>query len=85
VNDWRADRIQAAREGRNPTVLRRLRSGWAVIGDHQRLPGYCLLLHDGEATVPGEASRSVGAGSQRSNAGLHRPVRIAAPARRDRR
>ena len=45
---WRADPIQAARRGQNPTVLRRLRSGWAVIGDHQRLPGYCLLLHDGD-------------------------------------
>lgn len=49
VSDWRADPVEAARQGRNPTVLRRLRSGWAVIGDHQRLPGYCLLLHDGEA------------------------------------
>jgi hypothetical protein len=49
VSDWRADRVEAARQGRNPTVLRRLRSGWAVIGDRQRLPRYCLLLHDGEA------------------------------------
>jgi diadenosine tetraphosphate (Ap4A) HIT family hydrolase len=47
--DWRTDPIEAARRGQNPTVLGRLRSGWAVIGDHQRLPGYCLLLHDGEA------------------------------------
>jgi diadenosine tetraphosphate (Ap4A) HIT family hydrolase len=47
--DWREDRLQAARRQQNPTVLRRLRSGWAVIGDHQRLPGYCLLLHDGDA------------------------------------
>jgi len=46
---WRAEPIQAARRGENPTVLRRLPSGWAVIGDHQRLPGYCLLLHDGDA------------------------------------
>lgn len=49
MKDWRGDRIEAARRGDNPTVLRRLRSGWVVIGDHQRLPGYCLLLHDGEA------------------------------------
>jgi diadenosine tetraphosphate (Ap4A) HIT family hydrolase len=49
LEDWRSDRIQAARRGQNPTVLRRLRSGWATIGDHQRLPGYCVLLHDGEA------------------------------------
>jgi diadenosine tetraphosphate (Ap4A) HIT family hydrolase len=46
---WPADPVEAARQGQNPTVLRRLRSGWAVIGDHQRLPGYCLLLHDGDA------------------------------------
>jgi diadenosine tetraphosphate (Ap4A) HIT family hydrolase len=49
LTDWRKDRIGAARRGQNPTVLRRLRSGWAVIADHQRLPGYCLLLHDGDA------------------------------------
>lgn len=47
--NWPTDPIEAARRGQNPTVLRRLRSGWAVIGDHQRLPGYCLLLHDGDA------------------------------------
>jgi diadenosine tetraphosphate (Ap4A) HIT family hydrolase len=47
--DWRTDRIRAARRGQNPTVLSRMRSGWAVIGEQQRLPGYCLLLHDGEA------------------------------------
>lgn len=29
----------------NPTVLTRMRTGWAVIGDTQHLPGYCLLLH----------------------------------------
>ena len=46
---WRSDPIEAARRGQNPTMLRRLPSGWAVIGDHQRLPGYCLLLHDGDA------------------------------------
>jgi diadenosine tetraphosphate (Ap4A) HIT family hydrolase len=48
-SDWRTDRIGAARQGRNPTVLARLHSGWAVIGDFQRLPGYCVLLHDGSA------------------------------------
>ena len=53
------DPIDAARRGENPTVLRRLRSGWAVIGDHQRLPGYCLLLHDGEADHLTDLPRSV--------------------------
>jgi diadenosine tetraphosphate (Ap4A) HIT family hydrolase len=44
--DWRADRVGAARRGENPMVLARMRSGWAVIGDTQFLPGYCLLLSD---------------------------------------
>jgi len=57
MKDWRTDPIEAARRGENPTVLRRLRSGWAVIGDHQRLPGYCLLLHDGEADHLTELAR----------------------------
>lgn len=47
--NWRTDRIGAARRGENPTVLRRLPSGWAVIGDEQFLPGYCVLLYDGDA------------------------------------
>ncbi|WP_405484264.1 diadenosine tetraphosphate hydrolase [Nocardia sp. NBC_00511] len=47
--DYRTDSIGAARQGTNPTVLARMRSGWAVIGTTQHLPGYCLLLHDGSA------------------------------------
>lgn len=39
-------RVELAREGKNPTVLARLESGWAVIGDVQILNGYCLLLPD---------------------------------------
>ncbi|MEV4134824.1 diadenosine tetraphosphate hydrolase [Dactylosporangium sp. NPDC049742] len=46
MDDWRKDRIRSALEGRNPTVLARLSSGFAVIGDTQFLPGYCLLLSD---------------------------------------
>ncbi len=42
--DWRADRIGAAERGENPMVIARMRSGFAVIGDTQFLPGYCLLL-----------------------------------------
>src|SRR5687767_7815877 len=45
---WRHDRIGAARRGENPTVLARMRTGWAVIGDSQHLPGYCVLLYDGD-------------------------------------
>jgi diadenosine tetraphosphate (Ap4A) HIT family hydrolase len=39
-------RVAAARRGENPYVIRRMRSGWLVIGDVQPLPGYCLLLAD---------------------------------------
>ncbi|MDP9355448.1 MAG: diadenosine tetraphosphate hydrolase [Chloroflexota bacterium] len=44
MEDWRQDRIGAAERGENPTVLVQLTSGFAVIGDTQFLPGYCLLL-----------------------------------------
>ena len=42
--DWRRDRIGSAARGENPTVLAELRGGYAVIGDVQFLPGYCVLL-----------------------------------------
>jgi diadenosine tetraphosphate (Ap4A) HIT family hydrolase len=38
------DRIGAAQRGENPLVLARMRSGFAVMGDYQFLPGYCVLL-----------------------------------------
>ena len=44
--DWRADRIGSALRGENPLVMARMRSGFAVIGDTQHLPGYSLLLAD---------------------------------------
>ncbi len=40
------ERVSAANQGTNETVLCRLKSGWAVIGDVQFLEGYCLLLPD---------------------------------------
>ena len=46
MGDWRADRIGSALRGENPTVLGRLPSSFAVIGDVQWLPGYCVLLVD---------------------------------------
>ncbi|MER7844314.1 diadenosine tetraphosphate hydrolase [Kitasatospora sp. NPDC096077] len=46
VDDWRDDRIGSALNGTNPTVLRRLDAGFAVIGDVQFLPGYSVLLVD---------------------------------------
>ncbi|WP_282701792.1 diadenosine tetraphosphate hydrolase [Streptomyces sp. CC219B] len=47
--DWRKDRIGSALRGGNPTVLRRLDAGFAVIGDVQFLPGYSVLLVDDPA------------------------------------
>jgi diadenosine tetraphosphate (Ap4A) HIT family hydrolase len=44
MGDWREDRIGSARRGENPMVMARMRSGFAVIGDTQLLPGYSLLL-----------------------------------------
>ena len=44
MNDWQQDRIGSAERGENPTVLMKLLSGYAVMGDTQFLPGYCVLL-----------------------------------------
>lgn len=44
--DWRLDRVGSARRGENPMVLAKLRTGYAVMGDTQFLPGYCVLLSD---------------------------------------
>jgi diadenosine tetraphosphate (Ap4A) HIT family hydrolase len=43
---WKADRIGSAKAGANPTVLAKLPQSFAVIGDTQFLPGYCVLLVD---------------------------------------
>jgi diadenosine tetraphosphate (Ap4A) HIT family hydrolase len=39
-------RVKAAQEEKNPTVICKMPSGWAVLGDHQYIPGYALLLPD---------------------------------------
>jgi diadenosine tetraphosphate (Ap4A) HIT family hydrolase len=39
-------RVDALRAGRDPAFVARLVSGWAVLGERQFLPGYCLLLPD---------------------------------------
>ncbi|MET9129759.1 HIT family protein [Streptomyces antibioticus] len=44
--EWERDRIGSALRGENPAVVRRLGSGFAVMGDTQFLPGYCVLLVD---------------------------------------
>lgn len=46
MTDWQADRVGSALRGENPTVLARMPGGFAVIGDPQWLPGYCVLLTD---------------------------------------
>ncbi|HWU59558.1 MAG TPA: diadenosine tetraphosphate hydrolase [Microbacteriaceae bacterium] len=57
--DWRNDRIGSAARGENPTVLAELTSGYAVIGDVQFLPGYCVLLgKDPHATALAEMPRA---------------------------
>jgi diadenosine tetraphosphate (Ap4A) HIT family hydrolase len=38
--------VEEARRGDNPRVIKRLKSGWAVMGEVQFLKGYCLLLPD---------------------------------------
>lgn len=38
--------VDRCRRGDDPTVIARLRSGWAVMGQQQVLRGYCLLLPD---------------------------------------
>lgn len=38
--------VEAARKGELARVIRRMSSGWAVLGDPQITLGYCLLLPD---------------------------------------
>ena len=40
------ERVDSANRGENKTVIGRMKSGWAVLGDDQRLKGYSLLLRD---------------------------------------
>jgi diadenosine tetraphosphate (Ap4A) HIT family hydrolase len=49
MSDWMEDRIGSAPRGENPLVMVRMRSGFAVIGDTQFMPGYSVLLTDNPA------------------------------------
>ena len=44
MDSWKNDRIGSAERDENPTVMVKMKSGFAVIGDNQFLPGYCVLL-----------------------------------------
>jgi diadenosine tetraphosphate (Ap4A) HIT family hydrolase len=39
-------RVAEAQQGRNPALVARMASGWAVMSDTQVTKGYCLLLPD---------------------------------------
>jgi diadenosine tetraphosphate (Ap4A) HIT family hydrolase len=39
-------RVEMAKEGKNPAVICRMPSGWAVLGDTQITSGYSILLSD---------------------------------------
>ena len=43
--EWKKNRIEACKNGTNPTYITELKSGYVVIGDTQFLPGYCVLLY----------------------------------------
>ncbi len=44
MEKYKLDRIGSCERGENPTLLMKMKSGFAVIGDSQFLPGYCVLL-----------------------------------------
>lgn len=39
-----AERLAQLEKGENPALITKMESGFAVMGDSQFLPGYCLLL-----------------------------------------
>ena len=45
-----AERLTALAEGKDPMLVMRMKSGFAVMSNHQFLRGYCLLLHYPEVT-----------------------------------
>jgi diadenosine tetraphosphate (Ap4A) HIT family hydrolase len=44
MSEWKKDRVGSVEAGTNPMVITKLESGYAVMGDTQFLPGYCVLL-----------------------------------------
>ena len=41
---WKLDRIGACERNESPVLIIKMVSGFAVMGDHQFLPGYCVLM-----------------------------------------
>lgn len=39
-------RVEEAQQGKNPTVVCQMPSGWLVLGDTQVTPGYSILMSD---------------------------------------
>jgi diadenosine tetraphosphate (Ap4A) HIT family hydrolase len=56
MENWKNDRIGSCERGENPTLMLKMKSGFAVFGDHQFLPGYCLLLGYPKASSLNELS-----------------------------
>lgn len=44
MENWKKDRIGSCLRGENPMLIAKMKSGFAVLGDSQFLPGYCVLL-----------------------------------------
>lgn len=44
MESWKSNRVGSAITGENPTVMDRLDSAFAAIGDVQWLPGYSMLI-----------------------------------------
>lgn len=53
-----AEWLSALRRGDDPNVIQRMRTGWAVLGNTQHLPGYSLLVHAGNANHLTDLSRA---------------------------
>ena len=44
MGDWKKDRIGSCERGENPTLMVKMKSGFAVMADNQFLPGYCIFF-----------------------------------------
>ena len=56
MENYKTDRIGSCERGENPTLMVKMKSGFAVIGDNQFLPGYCVLLGYPKASSLNELS-----------------------------